>query len=256
LSGEAHPAMFTIQTTVECYLLPGDGDAARAKFLEHLKDPHEMWIIAYSFTLAPMIDEIIANAAGGDPIHIYLDYSQSKGKFEMPQVQRLIDAGVEVTIGTSPAGTSYITHTKGFVCDDTPLPFCWEGSVNFSASGWMQVNTAMIFNNQTWRDQFVQQFDALRDYAWTNERSYQLLKTPPAGVTIGPSTSAGATVAGTATKSATKKASAKKTPAKKASATKARAKKTSAKKTPAKKASATKTSAKKASAKKKGPAKH
>jgi hypothetical protein len=183
--------MFTITTTVECYLLPDDGAAAKATFLQHLTDPHEMWIIAYSFTLIPMIDDIIANSQGGDPIHIYLDRSQAQGKAELPQLRRLVTAGVEVTIGTSPAGTSYITHTKGFVCDDAPVPFCWEGSVNFSQDGWMQVNTAMNFNNQTWRDQFVEQFDALRDYAWTNERSSQLMKAPPAGVTIGPSTDAG-----------------------------------------------------------------
>ena len=213
--------MFTIKTTVTCYLLPEDGAAAKAMFLKHLQDPHEMWIIAYSFTLTTMIDEIIANATGGDPIHIYLDYSQSSGAAESPVVKRLVGAGVEVTIGTSPSGTSYITHTKGFVCDDTPVPFCWEGSVNFSEGGWLQVNTAMNFNNHTWRDQFVEQFNSLRDYAWTNERSFQLMKTPPPGVTIGPSTDAGAPSA-----SAGKAASSKKgSKAAKASSTKKTAKK-------------------------------
>jgi hypothetical protein len=132
----------------------GDGQAAKQLFLKHLKDPSEMWIIAYSFTLIPMINEIIANSKAGDPIHIYLDWSQSKGAAEAVQIKRLIDAGVEVTIGTSPEGTSYITHTKGIVCDDNP-PLCWEGSVNFSASGWLQVNTAMVFASEDWRDQFV-----------------------------------------------------------------------------------------------------
>jgi hypothetical protein len=178
--------VFAITTTVECYLLPGDGAAAEALFLQHLKDPHEMWIIAYSFTLLPMFDEIIANAQGGDPIHIYLDRSQSITSDELPDIKRLVAANVEVTIGTSPSGTAYITHTKGFVCDDTPVPCCWEGSTNFSQTAWLQVNTVMTFNDQTWRDQFVAQFNALRDYAWTNERSFQLMKGPPPGVTIGP----------------------------------------------------------------------
>jgi len=184
--------MFTITTTVDCYLLPEDGTAAKDVFLEHLKDPYEMWIVAYSFTLVPMIDEIIANAAGGAPIHIYLDLSQSSGAAEKPQVARLVAAGVEVTIGTSPAGTSYITHTKGMTCSDTPVPWCWEGSVNFSASGWLQVNTAMFFHSQAWHDAFVAQFDSLRDYAWTNLRGVQLMKEPPPGVTIGPSADANA----------------------------------------------------------------
>jgi hypothetical protein len=175
--------LFTITATLDCYLLPADGAAAEAVFLKHLEDPYEMWIIAYSFTLVPMIDEIIANSQGGDPIHIYLDLSQSSGADEMPQLKRLVAAGVEVTLGTSPAGTSYITHTKGLVCNDTP-PLCWEGSVNFSASGWLQVNTAMVFFSPEWRDQFVQQFNTLRDYAWSNLRSKQLMKNPPAGVNL------------------------------------------------------------------------
>jgi hypothetical protein len=179
--------MFTIQAQIDCYLLPEDGPAARAVFLGHLEDPHEMWIIAYSFTLVPMIDEIIANNQIGDPYHIYVDLSQSRGRTERPQLQRLVDAGVELTIGTSPAGSAYITHTKGICCNDSP-PWCWEGSVNFSAGGWLQVNTAMFFHSTAWREAFVEQFNTLRDYAWTNLRQYQLLKEPPAGVTIGPTT--------------------------------------------------------------------
>jgi hypothetical protein len=187
--------MFTITATVDCYLLPEDGPAAKALFLQHLEDPYEMWIVAYSFTLVPMIDEIIKNSSGGAPIHIYLDLSQSSGAAEKPEVARLVAAGVEVTIGTSPAGTSYITHTKGVTCSDTPTPWCWEGSVNFSASGWMQVNTAMFFHSQAWHDAFVSQFNQLRDYAWTNLRSVQLMSEPPPGVTIGPSADANAPAA-------------------------------------------------------------
>ena len=184
--------MFTITTTIDCYLLPEDGPAAKTVFLQHLEDPYEMWIIAYSFTLVPMIDEILAHNSSGAPYHIYLDLSQSTGAAEKPQIARLVAAGVEVTVGTSPSGTSYITHTKGVTCADQPVPWCWEGSVNFSASGWLQVNTAMFFHSQDWHAQFVAQFNSLRDYAWTNERSSQLMKTPPAGVTIGPSADANA----------------------------------------------------------------
>jgi hypothetical protein len=179
--------MFTITTTVDCYLLPEDGAAARALFLQHLEDPYEMWIIAYSFTLVPMIDEILAHNSVGSPYHIYLDLSQSQDSTEKAQVARLVAAGIEVTVGTSPAGTSYITHTKGVTCADQPQPWCWEGSVNFSASGWLQVNTVMFFHSDDWHAQFVAQFNSLRDYAWTNLRGDQLMKEPPAGVTIGPS---------------------------------------------------------------------
>ncbi len=183
---------FDITTTVQCFLLPDDGVAAQALFLQHLKDPYEMWIIAYSFTLGPMIDEIIANNTATGPIHVYLDYSQSTGRAEAPQVQKLVDAGVEVTIGTSPVGTQYICHTKGIVCDDVPAAWCWEGSVNFSLGGWHQVNTALFFHSQTYRDAFVNQFNHLRYFAWTQERDKQLMKTPPAGALTPPTDAAGA----------------------------------------------------------------
>jgi len=104
---------FQITTEVDCYLLLEDGAAARTTFLQHLNDPHEMYIIAYAFTLREMIDELIADAP--DPrLHIYLDYSQSTGKAESPLVQQLVNAGLEVTIGTSTAGQRFICPHKGY----------------------------------------------------------------------------------------------------------------------------------------------
>lgn len=172
---------FQIQGAIECYLLPGDGAQAESDFLRHLQDDGEMYITAYGFTLAPMIDQLLANFQRGDLLHIYLDHSQAGGHMEAAQVQRLVDAGVEATIGTSPEGSKYICHTKGIVCLDDP-PFCWEGSVNFSESGWHQVNTAMVFASPEWAAAFVEQFKALRQFAWTSERQYQVMTAPPAGV--------------------------------------------------------------------------
>jgi len=172
---------FQITTTITAYLLPGDGAVARTDFLNHISDPGETYIIAYGFTLVPMIDDIIAAHGKGVQIHIYLDHSQEVGKMEQPQVQRLVDAGLEVTVGTSPEGSQYICHTKGTASDDNPV-WCWEGSVNFSEGGWHQVNTAMVFSSQDWYDNFVAQFKAIRQFAWTQERSIQVMQAPPAGV--------------------------------------------------------------------------
>jgi len=177
---------FQITTTVTCYLLPGDGPIAEKEFLKHISDPGETYFIAYAFTLVPMIDDIIAAHNNGVPIYIYLDYSQSTGQDERPEVQRLVSAGVEVTTGTSPAGSQYICHTKGIASNDHPA-WCWEGSVNFSESGWHQVNTAMVFSSQDWYDNFVAQFIALRQFAWDQERNLQLMPAPPPGVKASPS---------------------------------------------------------------------
>ncbi|MGB7349067.1 MAG: phospholipase D-like domain-containing protein [Candidatus Acidiferrales bacterium] len=173
---------FTITTTVTCYLLPQDGATAKANFLQHLLDPGETWIIAYAFTLTDMISDLIAAHKAGLPLHLYLDHSQEVGKVEKPLVQQLVGAGIEVTIGTSPAGSQYICHTKGMASDPAAnggALWCWEGSTNFSLSAWSQVNTALVFASQQWRDEFVAQFEALVDFAWANERSMQVMSAPP-----------------------------------------------------------------------------
>jgi hypothetical protein len=54
--------------------------------------------------------------------------------------------------------------------------------VNFSIGGWHQVNTAMVFRSAAWAKAFVDQFQGLRQFAWTNERNLQLMPKPPAGV--------------------------------------------------------------------------
>lgn len=109
---------FQITSTIECFLLPGDGPAAETALLKHLEDNGEMYITAYAFTLVPMIDQLLANFKRGDPLHLYLDYSQESGVAEKPQVQRLVDAGMEVTIGTSPRVRS-ISVTRRASCVST-----------------------------------------------------------------------------------------------------------------------------------------
>lgn len=179
---------FTISTTITCYLLPEDGAVAQQVFLKNLLDPGETWIIAYAFTLPDMINELIAAHQRDIPLHLYLDYSQYQDKTETPLVQKLVQAGIEVTVGTSPSGSEYICHTKGIVSDAAPggALWCWEGSTNFSLSAWKQVNTALVFSSPAWRDQFVAQFEALRDFAWANERNLQIMSAPPPDTNAAP----------------------------------------------------------------------
>jgi hypothetical protein len=176
---------FQITTTVTCYLLPQDGPQAKSDFLQHLRDPGETWIIAFAFTLTDMINDLITAHKQGIPLHLYLDHSQAIEALEQPLVQQLASAGVEVTIGTSTAGSQYICHTKGMVSDPAASGgalWCWEGSTNFSLSAWQQVNTALVFASQQWRDEFVAQFQGLVNFAWTNERSMQMMSAPPPDV--------------------------------------------------------------------------
>jgi hypothetical protein len=70
---------------------------------------------------------------------------------------------------------------KGIVSDTAPggQLWCWEGSTNFSLAAWKQVNSALVFSSQAWRDQFVAQFEALRNFAWAKERGIQVMSAPP-----------------------------------------------------------------------------
>lgn len=183
---------FVIESKVTCYLLPQDGPTAKKDFLDHLLDPGETWITAYAFTLPDMIHDLLQAQAQKIPLHIYLDHSQSVGRTEEPLIHQLVDAGIEVTIGTSPAGSKFICHTKGMVSDPAKQGgslWCWEGSTNFSLSAWQQVNTAMVFASQKWRDEFVAQFEALRDFAWAHERDLQIMSAPPADLGKAPPSS-------------------------------------------------------------------
>ena len=83
---------FEITTSVTCYLLPQDGEEAKAVFFKNLLDPGETWIIAYSFTLPDMLHELLAAHQKGLPVHIYLDRSQEVGRTEMPLVEQLASA--------------------------------------------------------------------------------------------------------------------------------------------------------------------
>ncbi len=175
---------FDIQTKIKCYLLPDDGDESRKDFLNLVSAKGETWIIAYSFTLAEAVQDLIQAHKNGVKLHLYLDHSQAITPTEEPQIQDLVAADLEVTIGTSTSGGKYICHTKGLATDLSSGPTCWEGSVNFSKGGWLQVNTAMQFISQPWRDHFVKEFEILRDFAWKEERNLQLMPHPPAGVSV------------------------------------------------------------------------
>jgi phosphatidylserine/phosphatidylglycerophosphate/cardiolipin synthase-like enzyme len=170
---------FTYQAETTVFLLPKDGQLAEAEFLSALRNPFETYIIAYGFTLNAMIGEILAAHAAGVRIHIYLDHTQSAGTAEKPQVQRLVNAGVDVTIGTSPAGRGFICHSKALVVlDDLQNPYCWSGSVNFSPTGFKQVNTVEVRRSLIWATNFIEQFNSLKTWALENEPEYQLTPQP------------------------------------------------------------------------------
>lgn len=171
-----------IQTEVLCYLLPDDRAAARKLLVARIKSPDETYLDAYDLTDPPLINGLLTAHQAGVPLHVYADRRQSATPKQRVAVERLADAGVEITIGTSDAGGRYIAHTKGLVVldDFEPTgPWCWSGSANFSEPSFSQVNDVFVFHSQPWADRFIDRFKRLRKYAWTSERRWQLMKEPP-----------------------------------------------------------------------------
>ena len=173
--------MITITVTETDYFLPEDGTVAKQKFLELLRNLTEVWISAFGFTLQEMFDELKNADANGAKIHVLLDHSQERGRAEAPKVQDLVNnlkhGDVTITTaGVNSAMKDQIWHWKGMVVvpRDNQDYYCWEGSTNFSISAWFQGNSARVFRNTTWARTFIQQFNAHKSWALTNEPQYQV----------------------------------------------------------------------------------
>ena len=170
--------MITIHpTAVTCWQFPDDAAAGKQAFLNVLANPQETWILAYAFTMGELAGEVVAAHKAGVPVHVFVDHSESITPIQKAILQPMVAAGCEVTIGTSYAGSRYIAHEKGMA---TVGGSCWEGSTNFSASAWSQINTAMQFDSPEYRDRFVGTFNRAVEYAWANEQSYQMMERKPA----------------------------------------------------------------------------
>lgn len=188
---------------VTVWQFPDDAVEGKIAFLDVLHNPAETWILAYAFTMPELADEVIAAHKDGVKFHIYVDHSQTGNVLPLPGmdyqfvwgadaearadpvalalrqrtvIQNLVEAGVEVTIGTSYAGPGFIAHEKGFATADDD---CWEGSTNFSESAWSQINSAMEFVSPEWAQHLRNTIKQAVEYAWAHEKSYQLMTAKP-----------------------------------------------------------------------------
>ena len=128
-----------------------------------------------------MFDELKKADKAGAKIHVLLDHSQETGKAEAPKVKDLVSnlkhGDVTITTaGVNSKAPSQIWHWKGMVvaARDGKDNYCWEGSTNFSASGWLQGNSARVFRSSVWAQAFIKQFEAHRAWARANEPQYQI----------------------------------------------------------------------------------
>src|ERR1019366_6419950 len=116
-----------------------------------------------------LTDALIAKHQAGLTVQCVLDHTQSAGTTEKVQVQRLLEAGVDVQIGTS-SKSHQIMHEKG-ICIDSVHTI--TGSYNFSPSAQLQVNHADFFYSPDRAAWFTKVFNETRAWIVANEPQYQ-----------------------------------------------------------------------------------
>lgn len=127
-------------------------------------------ISIYGFTLAPLMDILIAKHEAGVRVSLILDHSQAEGRAEQAQIDRLIAAGVPLLIGTSPAH-GQILHAKFCVVDEQSVE---HGSWNYSASASAQLNDAHFIRNAAgYAAGYLRVHDQSRAFVLLHDAMYQ-----------------------------------------------------------------------------------
>jgi phosphatidylserine/phosphatidylglycerophosphate/cardiolipin synthase-like enzyme len=129
----------------------------------------------YGFTWQPLMDALIQKHKAGIAIDIVADHTQAEGPAEKVQLQRLVDAGIEVLVGTSSRGA--IDHSKYIIVDARVVGF---GSFNFSQSALAQDNTFTETNDANMVSVFVANWQRVHDDAADKHPEWQIHPTPDA----------------------------------------------------------------------------
>jgi phosphatidylserine/phosphatidylglycerophosphate/cardiolipin synthase-like enzyme len=130
----------------------------------------EIKIDIYGLTYAPLMDALIAAHERGVSVRIVADHTQSAGTAEHPQLQRLVNAGLDVLIGTSSRGA--IDHSKYLIVDGAQVAF---GSFNFSQSALAQDNTLTETNDGAMVATFLANWQRVHDDAAGKHPEWQLV---------------------------------------------------------------------------------
>jgi phosphatidylserine/phosphatidylglycerophosphate/cardiolipin synthase-like enzyme len=109
-----------------------------------------LYMSIYGFTLDDLAEVFIAKHQAGLQVGIVADRSQAAGPAERAILQKLVNAGVPVTIATAPTGA--INHEKVLLVDlelgaDHNQSFAVYGSFNFSFGAAKQENHLQTDND-------------------------------------------------------------------------------------------------------------
>lgn len=172
--------MIVITNQIETnFFLPEDGEIARQKFLEQFDIAQEIWVMAYGFNMPEVCSKLKELDAKGIFCHLLIDNIQAHGPSTLP---KLIDLKktlkhADITITTAGIGSKTlgaIWHWKTLVVKTVDGYAIFDGSVNFTNTGWVQGNSARQFNSQEWAEKFIQEFEIHKEWAEKERPQYQL----------------------------------------------------------------------------------
>lgn len=134
-------------------------DDIHSELIKEVTEAQEsILMMIYGFTLPDLTDLLIQKHQAGVKVQCVMDLSQSRGKTEKVQVQKLLDAGLDVVIGTSPVAHQ-IMHEKGLCLDGARTI---TGSWNFSTSAAKQVNHMDFIYSEDRAAKFTEFFNEIR----------------------------------------------------------------------------------------------
>src|ERR1039458_6027000 len=101
-----------LSDTVETFITPFDGGQVETRVIALIHGAKsKIRMTAYALTDLEITSELISASKRGVDVQILADQSQSKGKYETPALNALIQADISVTIGTSPVH-GQLLHAK------------------------------------------------------------------------------------------------------------------------------------------------
>lgn len=159
-------AAFDCNIPSKVYFTPYDDGLT--PYLELLdRAQKNVYIAIYGFTEPAITDKLIELHKRGIQVHIVMDKSQSRGKYQSLQTMALQDAGIDLVIGTS-AVHGQIMHDKFTVVDNR---YVEVGSWNYTTSATKQDNVLIFSDSSILAAQFMGYWehihnDMLAQQAW------------------------------------------------------------------------------------------
>ena len=130
---------------------------------------HSIYILIYGYHLPALGDLLVAKHKAGVKVNVILDHSQAEGRAESAEVQKLVDAGVPLLIGTSPVHHQ-ILHTKATIIDEVAVE---SGSWNYSLSASQQSNTLTFVHDTDYARAYLQHWHVIRGFVALHDMVYQ-----------------------------------------------------------------------------------